>query len=126
MHFLVLMVVDDPNQCPALLDAWEATGVKGITIIESTGIGRLRKGLGVRDDMPLMPSIRSLLQSREAHHRTLFTIVDGDEMVARVVAATESVIGDMSQPNTGILIAAPLAVVVGLADQTGDSSGDSA
>ncbi len=115
MYFLVLLVLDDANKGPALLDAWEAAGVSGITMIESTGLGRLRNVMGLRDDMPLMPSIRALMQSREEHHRTIFSVVEGEAMVDKVITATETVTGDLSEPNTGVLFALPVARVVGLA-----------
>ncbi len=97
-----------------LFDAWEAAGVTGITILESTGLGRLRRTMGLRDDMPLMPSLRSLMQSREEHHRTIFSLVEGDEMVDKIIEATENTIGPLSEPHTGVLFALPVSRVVGL------------
>lgn len=117
MHYLVLLVIDDINKCPPLFNAWEEAGVSGLTIIESTGLGRVRRTLGLRDDMPLMPSIRSLLQSQEEHHRTIFTIVNSEEMIDKLIAATESVVGKLSEPHTGVLFALPVARVVGLASE---------
>lgn len=114
MHFLVLLVLDDVNQCPPLFDAWESVGVTGLTIIESTGLGRVRRTMGLRDDMPLMPSIRSLLQSREEHHRTIFTVVEGEEMVDQLIQVTEQTIGPLDRPHTGIMFAIPVTRVVGL------------
>jgi nitrogen regulatory protein PII len=114
MHYMVILVLDDVNQCPAVFDAWEAVGVTGLTIIESTGLGRLRRSKGLRDDMPLMPSIRSLLQSQEERHRTVFSIVEGDAMIDALIEATESAIGKLSEPHTGVLFAVPVARVVGL------------
>lgn len=115
MHYLVVMVLDDINHGPRLFDAWEAAGVTGITIIESTGLGRLRRTLGLRDDMPLMPSIRALTQAREEHHRTIFSIVEGEAMVDTLIDVTERTIGKLSEPHTGVLFALPVARVVGLA-----------
>lgn len=115
MHYLVLLVLDDVNQGHRVFDAWEEAGVTGLTIIESTGLGRLRRSQGLRDDMPLMPSIRSLLQAREEQHRTIFSIVEGEDMVDRLIEATEKVIGKLSDPHTGVLFALPVARVVGLA-----------
>lgn len=120
MYYLVLLVVDDVNKCPDILDAWEAAGVGGITIIESTGLRRIRHKEGYRDDMPLMPSIRSLLHGQEEHHRTLFSVVQGEEMVDKLVAITESIVGELSEPDTGILFALPLARVVGVPRRAGD------
>jgi hypothetical protein len=39
------------------------------------------------------------------------------EIVERVVAGTEEVVGDLSQPNTGVLFAVPVAAAWGLPKQ---------
>ena len=41
---MVLVIVDDLNDCPSLREAWNAAEVGGITVLESTGMGRLRQG----------------------------------------------------------------------------------
>jgi nitrogen regulatory protein PII len=114
MYFLVGLVIDDINRCPDLFDAWEQAGVGGMTILDSTGLGRMRRGEGLRDDVPLMPSIRDLLSGREEHHRTVFSLVEGEEMVDRLVDVTEQVLGPLGNPHTGVLFAVPLARVAGL------------
>jgi hypothetical protein len=115
MYYLVILVIDNVNQVPEILEAWESAGVAGITIIESTGVARLHKMHGYRDDIPLMPSIRSLFQSREEHHRTIFSIVEGEEMVTRLITATEAITGKLDEPETGILFSLPVSHVAGLA-----------
>lgn len=113
MSYLVLLVLDDPDLSDALLDAWEAAGVGGVTILESSGIGRVRRA-SLRDDMPLLPSLRDLLRSQETHHRTFFSVVDDDAQVEALVRAAEEVVGDFSQPNTGLLFAMPISHAYGL------------
>ena len=88
MAYLVVFVVDDPDECTTILESWEAVGVTGVTILESTGLGRMKRA-GLRDDLPLMPSIRDLLQTREVHHRTLLSVVDDQETVDKMVAAVQ-------------------------------------
>ncbi len=112
MAHLVVFVLDNLEQCPDVLDAWEQAGVTGVTIVESTGLGRVR-GV-VRDDLPLLPSLTDLLSSRELHHRTLFTVVEDEETLERVIAATERVIGDFSRHHTGLLFVVPVSRVLGL------------
>ena len=114
MNYLVIAVVDDIKNCPSLMEAWEAAGASGITILESTGLGRMRKEAAYRDDLPLMPSLRNLLQTREEHHRTLFTVLRDEEMIDRIFEATEKVLGDLSEPNKGIIFALPIARTLGL------------
>jgi hypothetical protein len=113
MYFLVVLVIDDIEKCTDIFDAWEEAGVRGITILESTGMARASQLL-FRDDLPLMPSIRDLLEGREEHHRTIFSLVEGEEMVERLVPATERVLGDLNTPGTGIFFAVPVTRVKGL------------
>ena len=113
MYHMILLILDDVNQCSSILEAWEAERVGGVTILESTGLGWVRK-LSLRDDSPLMPSLSRLLQNREERHRTLFTVVEGEEMVDKVIAATESVLGDLEQEQNGVLFVLPVSRVRGL------------
>ncbi len=114
MYYLVSLVLDDVNLSSDVLDAWDQAGAGGITIIETTGLARIRKKEGLRDDLPLMPSLRAMFHAREEHHRTLFSIVEGEAMVEKLIAATEAVVGDLTTPHSGILFALPLSHVVGI------------
>ena len=114
MYYLVTLVLDDIKHERESFNAWENAGVGGITIIESTGLARVRLKEGYRDDIPLMPSIRSFFHSREEHHRTIFSIVEGETMVQRLIDVTESVLGPLTDPHTGILFAVPISHVAGI------------
>lgn len=113
MYYMVLLVVDDLNICPRILEAWDSAKVPGITILESTGMGRLRQD-SIRDDIPMMPSLSELFRSREHQHRTIFSVVEGEEMVDRLVEITQEILGDLDKPNTGVLFVLPVSRVVGL------------
>lgn len=113
MAYLVVFVLDDPDKCSAILDAWEAAGANGITILESTGLGRVRRA-GLRDDLPLLPSLHDLLRTEESSHRTLFSVVESQVQVDALVKTTQSIVGDLNQPQTGLLFVASLSQVFGL------------
>jgi len=112
--YMIFFVLHDANWLKDVLDVWQNTGVGGITILPSTGLKRLQNSVAFRDDLPLMPSLDDLLQDEETLNRTLITIVPSMEMVDKVVAATEDLIGDLNEPNTGILAVIQLASVYGL------------
>lgn len=105
---LILFVLNDPNLMDDIIRAWEEAGVGGITILPSTGMARIRDKSAWRDDIPLIPSIDDFHDYVEAFNRTLFTVVDSDEMVDTVIAATERITGDLNDPHTGILISLPV------------------
>lgn len=113
MYYMVILIVDDPDRCNDVLDAWEAAGARGVTILESTGLARMKKAAN-RDDMPLIPTMARLLSVREERHRTLFSVVQGEEMVKKLADAAQNVVGDLSQPNTGFMFSVPVGHVFGL------------
>ncbi len=118
MYSLVLFVLDDINYCHDVLNAWEDAGIVGVTMLDSSGLGRVRNA--VRDDIPLMPSLSDLFKKSETQHRTLFTVVDDDAQIDAIITATESVIGSLNEPNTGFLFTVPVGRVYGMSKRNQD------
>lgn len=112
MTQLVVLIVDDPGDCPTILEAWEAIGVTGVTILESTGLGRYKRS-GMRDDLPLMPSLRDLFESKEVHHRTLLSVVEDEALVDEMVRSAQKIIGDLEEGHTGFLFVVPVSRAYG-------------
>lgn len=112
--FLVLLVLHDPSLMNEILAGWREAGAGGVTILFSTGPGRLSHDMMLRDDFPVFPDLSDFLETESDQNRTLFTVVQDEATVDRVVAATEAVTGDLSQPNTGILAVLPVLRAYGL------------
>jgi nitrogen regulatory protein PII len=112
IHLLVL-VLDNVEKCRSVMDAWDAAGVNGMTVVESTGLERVRRH-GMRDDVPLMPSLQSLLAGDEERHRTLFAVIDDEDVLERAIQAAEQTVGNFNLPNTGILFVLPVSRALGL------------
>ena len=112
--FLIMLILDDPGQCNDVLNAWEAAGARGVTILASTGLGRVRMRKGLLDDMPLMPSLGEFFRDEESQNRTLISVVKERATVDRIIAATHQVVGDLDQPDTGILVVLPVLDAYGV------------
>lgn len=113
MSFLVVMIVDDPDRCTEILDAWAVIGVSGVTILESSGMGRLRRST-INDDFPLLPRLEDFDRVREVPHRTLLSVVENEEIVDKMVRAAQNITGDLDIPNTGFLFVLPVLKAYGL------------
>ena len=113
MYHLIVFVLDDPDLCKDILEAWEAAGITGITILESSGMGKMRK-TGMLDDIPLMPGIIDLIKVKENSHRTLFSVVETQEQINAVLKATQDVVGDLEQDNTGFLFVVSVTQAYGM------------
>jgi len=123
MSYLVVLIVDDPDTCPDILHAWEKIGVPGVTILESSGYGRLRRG-GLREDLPIMPSLAEILEGEEVHHRTLFSVVTEQSKVDEMVKIVQDLLGDLDEPNSGFLFVVPVLQAYGLNRKDRYNSGE--
>ncbi len=109
--YMLVMVLDDTAHLSDVLNAWDQAGVGGVTIIESTGLNRVLRRHNA--DMAFV-GFSQMFGSGRVGHNTLFTVIDSLEMAETAVAATEAVLGDLSQPDTGIIFALPVAKTWGL------------
>jgi hypothetical protein len=105
MH-MIFFVLDDPEKMIDILTAWENVGITGVTILESTGLHRVtRKAFPMR----YLPAF----YGNEEAHQTLMAIVRDETFILACLQATESIVGDLNSPDTGIFTSWPLSVVKG-------------
>jgi hypothetical protein len=112
--YLILLVIDNPDKLEDLLIAWEEAGIPSATVLFSTGMGRIRRLAGWRDDMPLIPSLRDFYEAPENLNRTIFATVDEEAQIDPIVAATIKALGDLNKPDTGLLLVLPVARAYGV------------
>ncbi len=112
--YLILFVLHDPSKMEELLSGWEEEGIERATVLSSTGLGRLRQFKGWRDDLPLIPSLEDFYKAEDHFNRTIFTVVRDLDSAHRLLQVANRVVGDLSQPNTGILLVLPLVEAFGL------------
>ncbi len=111
----VVVVLPSLERCQDVLEAWEKLGVSGVTILESVGLHKIKQLRAQRDDLPLFPSLRHLLEGEEYHHRTIFVVVDDDFDLDGLIAATERAVGgDMNAPHSGLLFVVPVTRALGM------------
>jgi nitrogen regulatory protein P-II 1 len=110
---MILFVLHDTEKLDEVLAAWQEAGAPGVTVLESTGVGRIRQNEALREDTPLMPSLEDFYPDPEHMSRTMFTILN-DELVQKVIEATVQVVGNLNEPNTGLLVVLPTVAAYGL------------
>jgi hypothetical protein len=124
MPKLVVAIVLDIDICHEVIRVWEQAGVSGATILDSMGM-RHMLARAQRDDLPLMPSLRSLLESEEYNHRTVFSVVPDDLDVDALVRKTEAVVGNFDEEDSGFLFVVPVLTARGLGRPTRPEPGAS-
>lgn len=114
---MIMFVLDDPNQLDAVLDAWRAVGVSGVTIAESIGAYRrqVRRVPG-----RYLFGLPALAECTEQCQYTLFAIVPDSRTVDACLHAAEEIVGDLVEPNTGVFAAWKLSVAKGVPIQAAE------
>lgn len=114
MASMVSLVIFDPSKVDEVVQEWVRSGVTGLTLVDTSGWIRAPDGHALRDDLPLMPSVRNLLRGEEERSRLIFSIIPDEFDVEPLVEGAERVLGPLDQPRNGILFVIPLSHVVGL------------
>ena len=89
-----------------ILEGWNKVGVRGVTILESIGAYRVRKRIPGRFAFTTANS--------DENSKTLMAMVEKEEVVQACLNETERLIGDLSQPNTGIFTYWPVTEIRGI------------
>lgn len=109
--YLLVMVLDNVRRLDEVLRAWVEAGVRGVTILESTGINRV---LQRPDAQPAYMGFSRVFGGGRVGHNTLFAVIESVDIAHAAVEATERVLGDLSKPNTGIVFMLPVTETWGL------------
>jgi hypothetical protein len=111
--YMLMFISKDVDQASEVLDVWLKAGISGVTILESGGMSQMAEG-GIREDISLVFSLKSLLRAQEIHHRTLLSAIKDEATLNKVIEATTQHVGDWSRPDVGVLFAWPLSHAFGL------------
>lgn len=105
---LLVIILNKTDVLDYLLEGLSAAGIKGATIIESSGMAMTLSRL---DSSFLSASIRELFSGDE-DNRTILSVIKNNQLdTARKIVY--NTVGDLSQPNTGIMFTVPLDFVEG-------------
>jgi nitrogen regulatory protein P-II 1 len=111
--YMIMFVSKDVDQASEMLDVWVQAGVSGVTILESAGMQHLEEG-GIREDVGIIFSLKSLMRAHEIHHRTLFSAIYDEATLNKVIEASTKHVGDWARPDVGVLFVWPLTHALGI------------
>ena len=101
---LMILILNDIEKLERLLKRFHDEEISGATVINSTGMARALAEIG---DESLLGSLRHLLDMDRQENCTVLMALN-ESKVATTVALIESVVGDLSQPNTGLVMTLPI------------------
>ncbi len=104
--YIIMFVLNDSKKLDMILDGWKKIGVRGVTILDSIGAYRVRKRIPGR--------FAFTTANADESSKTLIAMVEDEQVVKNCLTETENLIGDLSEPNTGIFSYWQAAEIKGL------------
>lgn len=112
---LLFLVLNKTEKLDAVLAEFARNNICGATVLESTGMARVLGDSYSEEDIPLLASLRSFLNPARKGNNVVFAVVN-DNQLNNAIKAIESVVGDLSEKDTGIVFSMPIDFVKGICD----------
>ena len=108
---LLVFILNNTDKLEELMVELSEAGIRGATVLESSGMAQVLTHS--KEDDPLIGYLRTLIDpSKETNKTILFVAEDEDIITIRKVI--NDVVGDLSQPQTGIVFTVPVDFTDGI------------
>ena len=105
---LLVLVINKEEHLEEVMELFIELGVPGATVLDSMGMGRY-----LTHNVPIFASFRDLMPDSRAYNKTVLSIMD-DELIPKVVAGVEQILGSLDQPGVGVLFTVPVDQIRGV------------
>jgi hypothetical protein len=120
MH-MIMLVLDDPNRLDEVLEAWGSAGVSGATVMETFGAYRRQAR---RVPSRYVFGLPGLGESADRPQYTLFAVVPDRKTADLCLEASELIVGDLEEPNTGVFATWELSSAKGVPERATGSEAE--
>jgi nitrogen regulatory protein PII len=110
---LLFFVLENTDKLEDVLQSLNEQSITGATIFDSKGMIRYLEGKNDEGEVPLFSAVRHYLRPDRESRNVIMTALD-DDKVESAVAAIESVVGDLSKKDTGVVFTVPVDFAKGL------------
>ena len=115
--YLLVNVLEQTQHLSDILEGFAKIGIKGSTVINSTGMGRVL--METKASSALTQHITKVITDLESSNKTIITVVKDKDILDKAIGIVKSFCGDLCEPGKGILFAFPLEIVEGLSEADG-------
>lgn len=110
---VLFIVLNEIDLIDEILDEFVEIGVRGATILDSQGMGSAITNSGKGTD-PFFGSIRSFLDNSRPYNKTIFTVIEDEELLNNAIDSVKQIVGDINKPGVGMMFTVPIGKVYGM------------
>jgi nitrogen regulatory protein P-II 1 len=105
---LLIIILNKDELLDDLIQGLLEVDIRGATILDSVGMGHI-----LAQEIPIFAGLKGLMSGNRPHNKTILTAIR-DDQESKVVAMFEQVIGPLSEPGNGLIMAIALASIHGV------------
>ena len=105
--YVLFIVLNEVDYLDDILAGFVEAGVSGATILDSQGMASAIVN-GNNKGISLFNSFKTLLEDARPYNKTIFTVLESEELVDKAVAVVQGVIGDVFSPGIGFMFTIPI------------------
>ncbi|NLL46576.1 MAG: hypothetical protein GX250_07195 [Clostridiales bacterium] len=106
----LIIVLNKTEYLEDLLTLLIEHNVKGATILDSQGMASSIVNNDITD-IPLFGSLKALLRDRHPYNKTIFTVIENQEKLYKVVQAIQNLLKDEKKPDRGFIFSVPVGEI---------------
>lgn len=93
-----------------ILAAFVKIGVSGGTILDSQGMASLINS-SEKQNIPIFGRFKSFIEDSKPFNKTIFTVLESEELVEKTVNEIQEVMEDVLSPGTGFMFTVPIGKI---------------
>lgn len=112
--YLLVNVLEQTEHLPHILEAFAKIGIKGATVLNSTGMGRVL--MQTKASSQLSEHINKVIADLESSNKTILTVIKDKNVLDQAINIIKCFCGDLREPGKGILFVMPVEIAKGLSE----------
>lgn len=108
--YALFIVLNEVDYLDAILEKFVEVGVKGATVLDSQGMAGAMMH-SKNGSLPLFGSLRTLMAGARPFNKTIFTVLESEELVEKTTRAVQDVLADLPPDGLGFMFSVPLGRV---------------
>lgn len=108
---LLILVLNKVQCLEAILENFITEGIKGATVIDSTGMAKILSD-GTHD-LPMFGTLKMFIDEKYPYNKTVFLVIENEEL-EKVLACIKKETGDLDKPGVGIVFTVPVNYIEGI------------
>lgn len=109
---LLFFVLNKTEKLDAVLTEYARRDISGATVLDSMGMARILSHKHDEDEIPFLGSLRAFLNPEREKSNVIFAVIK-DSQLTEAVEAIESVVGNLSHKDTGVVFSVPIDFMKG-------------